>query len=264
MILDEIVEDKKRRLMEHKQRVSEEEMKNQALASSRKSISFYDALAKKGLSIIGEFKQASPSLGVIKNTLLFEERIGQYNTSVDAISCLTEEDHFHGCADDLKKVRSLSSIPILRKDFIIDPYQIYEAKVIGADAILLIAAILSDEEAKAFYDLAYSLGLDVLFEVHDEEEMKRAIQLGVSIIGVNNRNLKDFTISLETTKRLAKMLPKNRLFVSESGITKKNDLANLSDTPVDAILVGRALMESKEPKEVAEEWKTTFIEINQQ
>lgn len=258
MILDQIVEDKKVRLVGHKAIIGEEKMKVLALSSGRKSISFYDALAKDGLSIIGEFKQASPSMGVIENKISLEDRIRQYNESVDAISCLTEEDHFQGCAQDLRKIRTMSNLPILRKDFIIDAYQIYEAKVIGADAILLIAAILEDETIKEFYDLAHSLGLDVLFEVHDEEEMKRAVALGVNIIGVNNRNLKDFTISLETTKRLSALLPADTLFVSESGITKAEDLAYLSDSPVNALLVGRALMESKQPKEVANEWKTIF------
>lgn len=260
MILDKIVADKKVRLAEQKAVISEDQMKQMALDSNRKSISFYDALAKEGLSIIGEFKQASPSMGVLDNKIPLEERIAQYNDSVDAISCLTEEDHFKGCAEDLKKVRNLTNLPIIRKDFIIDAYQIYEAKVIGADAILLIAAILEDEVIKQFYGLAHSLGLDVLFEVHDVAEMKRAIDLGVNIIGVNNRNLKDFSISLDTTKKLSKMLPGHTLFVSESGITKKEDIDFIADCPVNALLVGRALMESKQPKEVAREWKIIFAE----
>ena len=203
MILDDIVADKKKRLQEHKSRISEAEMKELALASDRTSVSFYEALAKPGLSIIGEFKQASPSMGVIDNKLPLTERIAQYNVSVDAISCLTEEDHFNGNADYLKRIRAISPLPILRKDFIIDAYQIYEAKVIGADAILLIAAILDDETMKSFYELAYSLGLDVLLEVHDAEEMARAVKLGARIIGVNNRNLKDFTIDLHNTEKNA-------------------------------------------------------------
>lgn len=280
MILDEIVEDKKKRLLQHKAGVSPEKMKKLALASERKSISFYEALAKDGLSIIGEFKKASPSLGVINNKLELIDRITQYNASVDAISCLTEEDHFRGNAEYLKKIRSISPLPVLRKDFIIDEYQIYEAKVIGADAILLIAAILDDREMKAFYELAHSLGLDVLCEVHDETEMERALSMGADIIGVNNRNLKDFTISLETTKRLAAYMDKKieesaytpstmqktdrkrPVFVSESGVTGAEHIELLKQYKVDALLIGRAFMETEHPEALAKEWKQIYDSKN--
>lgn len=259
MILDKIVEDKKIRLKEHKRRMSAEEMKKAAIASKRKSISFYDALAKDGLSIIGEFKKASPSMGVIDNKLELTDRIDQYNASVDAISVLTEEDHFHGGISYLEKVRKISNLPIIRKDFVVDEYQIYEAKVAKADAVLLIAAILNDEDMKRFYNLAYSLGLDVLLEVHDEEEMNRALALDAKIIGVNNRNLKDFSITLETTKRLSGMLPEGKVFISESGITKDEDIEYLKDCRINGILVGRAFMESENPKELAKKWKQIFV-----
>lgn len=260
MILDEIVADKKIRLREHKARMGETEMKKAAFHCQRKSISFYDALAKEGLSIIGEFKKASPSLGVIANKLELTERIDQYNASVDAISCLTEEDHFHGSVDYLKQIRQISPLPVLRKDFIIDPYQIYEAKVIGADAVLLIAAILKDAEMKEYYDLARELGLDSLVEVHDEEEMERALTLGAKIIGVNNRNLKDFTISLDTTKRLSEMVDANTVFVSESGVTNTEDIYFLKECHVNALLIGRAFMEAENPRELALEWKRVYQE----
>ena len=133
MILDVIVEDKKKRLKEHKARTSEEEMKELALASERKSISFYETLAKPGLSIIGEFKKASPSMGKIEMTMELMDRIDEYNVSVDAISCLTEEDHFLGNTDYFKKIRNISPLPMIRKDFIIDPYQIYEADADAGD-----------------------------------------------------------------------------------------------------------------------------------
>lgn len=258
MILDEIVADKRIRLQEHKARVSEQEMKRLALASSRKSVSFYEALAKDGLSIIGEFKKASPSLGVIENKLELTERIDQYNASVDAISCLTEEDHFHGNVEYLKQIRQMSPLPILRKDFTIDSYQIYEAKVMEADAILLIAAILNDTQMKEYYELAESLGLDSLVEVHDEAEMERALKLGARIIGVNNRNLKDFTISLETTKRLSAMVDDDTVFVSESGVTRTEDIRFLKECKVDALLIGRAFMEAEQPCELAKKWKRVY------
>lgn len=263
MILDEIVKDKRKRLIEQKANISEMEMKELALQCERKSISFYEALNKEGLSIIGEFKKASPSLGKIQSKVKLEDRIDQYNQSVDAISCLTEEDHFHGSADYLKEIRKISPLPILRKDFIIEKYQIYEAKLIGADAILLIAAILDDEQLKSFYDLAYTLGMDVLLEVHNEEEMQRAIDLGAKIVGVNNRDLRDFTISLETTRRLIQYLENKTsghrpLFVSESGVTSKEDIEFLKECQVDALLIGRAFMEAEHPLSLAREWKSVY------
>lgn len=258
MILDDIVADKKKRLPEHKAKIGEEEMKKLALSSTRKSISFYDALAKDGLSIIGEFKKASPSMGVLQNKIELTDRIDQYNCSVDAISCLTEEDHFNGNVEYLKQIREMSGLPIIRKDFIIEEYQVYEAKVIGADAILLIAAILDEETFKKLYDLAYSLSLDVLCEVHNEEEMKRMLDLDVKIIGINNRNLKTFEIDLATTDKLAKMVPAGKVLVSESGVTKDADIELLRKSNVDALLIGRAFMESEKPCELASHWKKVY------
>ena len=179
MILDVIVEDKKKRLVEHKAAVSEEEMKQKALQSTRKSVGFAKALKKDGLSVIGEFKKASPSHGTMDIKVDLKERILQYTDSVDAISCLTEEDHFYGSTAYLEQIRKMTNLPVIRKDFIIEEYQVYEAKVIGADAILLIAAILDDKTFKRLYDLAYSLGLDVLCEVHDEADLKRMLALDV-------------------------------------------------------------------------------------
>lgn len=262
MILDEIVADKKKRLKEQKERMGQYEMKARAEAVSRKPISFYEALKKDGLSIIGEFKRASPSMGVIDPTIKLTDRIDQYNRSVDAISCLTEEDHFHGSVDYFKEIREITSLPMIRKDFIIEEYQVYEAKLIGADCILLIAAILTDEQMKRLYELAYSLDMDVLLEVHDEKEMQRAKKLSPKIIGVNNRNLKDFTISLEHTKRLRQYVPKGTLFVSESGVSKKEDVEFLKECNVDALLIGGAFMLSKQPEQIAKEWKSIYVNGN--
>ncbi len=258
MILDVIVEDKKKRLIEHKKNISEHEMKKLALACDRKSISFYNALAKEGLSIIGEFKKASPSHGKMNSKVDLETRIQQYNASVDAISCLTEQDHFNGSVEYLKQIRKMTNLPIIRKDFIIEDYQVYEAKVIGADAILLIAAILDDNTFKRLYELAYSLGLDVLCEVHDEQELKRMINLDVKIIGINNRNLKTFEVSLDTTKRLASMIPQGKVVVSESGVTNNQDILTLKESKVNALLIGTALMESDCPENTAKTWKKIY------
>ena len=255
MILDQIVEDKKKRLVEHKNKVSETEIRAQSEQRESTSHGFYDALKKEQISIIGEFKNASTGLEKIKSKINLEERIKEYNSSVDAISCLTEEDHFHGNIDYLKYIRSISTLPILRKDFMIDEYQFYESRAIGADAVLLIAAILDDAQMKAFYQLAKELSLDSLVEVHNEEEMERALKVDAEIIGVNNRNLKDFTIELDTTRRLSAMVPKDKVFVAESGIITDEDVKFLKQCRVDAFLIGRALMEAEHPAEVAAHWK---------
>ena len=262
MILDEIVADKKKRLPQHKANISEQKMREMAEKMIKKQPvekkgknAFYQALAKPGISIIGEFKKASPSLGTIESKINLIDRIEEYNASVDAISCLTEEDHFHGSVDYLKEIRKMSPLPIIRKDFMIEEYQFYEAKVIGADAILLIAAILDDAQLKDFYDLATELGLDALVETHDEREMERALKLDAEIIGVNNRDLRDFTIRLDTTRRLSKMVPQDKIFVAESGIVTDDDVRFLKESRVDAFLIGRAFMEAENPRELALRWK---------
>ena len=244
MILDVIVEDKLKRLPEHKKRISEEEMTRLAIESHRVSHSFYDALAKDGLSIISEFKKASPSHGNMNNKITLEERIKQYGESADAISCLTEEDHFKGSTEYLKQIRQMTDLPIIRKDFIIDPYQVYEAKVIGADAVLLIAAILDDSRFKELYDLAYSLGLDVLCEVHNEEELSSALDAGCDLLGINNRNLKTFEVNLSVTERLASQVPDGCVLVSESGIRNNGDMKIVRKHGADAVLIGETLMRS--------------------
>ena len=255
MILDDIVADKKIRLNEQKKRVDLAAVRRMAEAQKPSVRSFYDNLKKPGISIIGEFKKASPSLGNITSKVSLTERIADYSASVDAISCLTEEDHFHGHVDDFKEIRRQTNLPMIRKDFMIDEYQFYEAKAIGADAILLIAAILDDAQMKEFYALAYELGMDALVETHDEAEMERALKLDAKIIGVNNRNLKDFTISLDNTVRLRPMVPKEKCFVAESGIITDDDIRLLKEQQVDAFLIGRALMEADDPRALAKHWK---------
>lgn len=260
MILDKIVEDKKVRLVEHKAKISEAQMIKLAEDEMKKNEHnknlFFDNLSKNGISIIGEFKKASPSLGKIESKIDLLERIDEYNASVDAISCLTEEDHFNGNVDYLKTIRAKSKLPIIRKDFMIDEYQFYEARVIGADAVLLITAILDDNQMKNFYDLARSLDLDVLVETHDEAEIERALKIDPRIIGVNNRNLKDFSISLENTGRLRKYIPENKVYVAESGIMEDKDVKYLKEVGVDAFLIGRAFMEAEDPKSLALKWKS--------
>lgn len=263
MILDIIVEDKKQRLAEQKRNVSEHEMRELAEQEMRKTAAgeqgsthrFYKALEKEGISIIGEFKKASPSIGKIKSKINLIDRIEEYNESVDAISCLTEEDHFGGSTEYLKEIRAKSGLPVLRKDFMIDSYQFYEARAIGADAVLLIAAILDDARLRAYYQLAKELGLDALVEVHNEKELERTLSIDAGIIGVNNRDLNDFSINLTTTAKLSSMIPEDKLFVAESGILSDADVRFLKNYHVDAFLIGRAFMEAEHPRAVAWRWK---------
>ena len=255
MILDKIVEDKKIRLVEHKARISFEKMRELAEKADYKNHGFYEALAKPGISIIGEYKQASPSLGAIESKVPLSKRIEDYNSAVDAISCLTEEDHFSGNVEIFKEMRAGTALPMIRKDFMIDEYQFFEARAIGADAVLLIVAILDDAQLKAFYDLSRELGLDVLVETHDEWEIERALKIDPRIVGVNNRNLKTFEISLDNTKKLRGYVPEDKVFVAESGIMADADVKFLLDCKVDAFLIGRALMESDNPAETAKNWK---------
>ena len=256
MILDQIVEDKKNRLPQHKAQISEVEMRKLAEETvTRNKNCFYENLKKEGLSIIGEFKQASPSLGKITSKINLMDRIEEYNASVDAISCLTD---FNGNVSYLKEIRAKSQLPILRKDFMIEEYQFYEAKAIGADAVLLITAILDDVQMHDFYQLARELELDVLVETHDEEEIERAMKINPRIIGVNNRNLKDFSITLETTKRLRPYIPKDKVFVTESGVMGDEDVRFLHECHVDPFLIGRAFMEAENPKALAHKWKEIF------
>ena len=267
MILDQIVEDKRKRLPIQKEIISENRMRDlaeQAMKNQQEmphgSCSFYENLRKPGLSIIGEFKKASPSLGKISSKIDLMERIDEYNASVDAISCLTEEDHFNGSVEYLKQIRQKSPLPILRKDFMIEEYQFYEARVIGADAVLLITAILDDVQMRDFYQLARALSLDVLVETHDEYEIERALKIDPRIVGVNNRNLKDFSITLENTKRLRPYIPKDKVFVTESGIMNDEDVRFLHEAGVDGLLIGRAFMEAENPKELAKRWKAIYEE----
>lgn len=259
MILDKIVEDKRIRLKEHKERVTPVEMRNEAeniiKNGSINEHLFLNNLKKDGISIIGEFKKASPSLGKINEKIDLLSRIDEYNASVDAISCLTEEDHFCGNVEYLKTIRERTKLPIIRKDFMIDEYQFNEARVIGADAVLLIVAILDDAMLKDFYQLAGELKLDVLVETHDEYEIERALKIDPDIVGINNRNLKDFSITLENTGRLRKYIPGNKVLVSESGIMEDKDVKYLKDIGVDAFLIGRAFMENDNPRELAKKWK---------
>lgn len=245
-ILEEIAEKTKIRVEEAKKRRTLSELRTLAeQAKADTGFPFEKALAKEGLSFICEVKKASPSKGIIAEDFPYIEIAKRYEAAgAAALSVLTEPYYFKGSNDYLQEIHKEVSLPILRKDFTVDEYMIYEAKVMGADAVLLICAILTDEQLAAYGKLARSLGLSALVEAHDEEEVLRAIKTGATIIGVNNRNLKDFTVDIENSVRLRTMVPREILFVSESGIKTKEDTAKLKENGTDAVLVGETLMRS--------------------
>lgn len=246
MILDEIVEKRKIQLEREKATADFETVKKAAERLGRQCISFKNALAKPDrLSVISEVKKASPSKGLIQPDFAPVKIAKEYEScGANAVSCLTEEHYFQGSSEYFKAIRQAIGLPMIRKDFIIDEYQIYEARLMGADAILLIAAVLDDEKLKRFGDTARSLGLDILAETHDESELERVLALDFDIIGINNRNLKTFEVTLETTAKLAGMIPEGKVIVSESGIRDNADMKTVRSYGADAVLIGETLMRS--------------------
>ena len=204
---------------------------------------FKESLLKKDQAVIAEIKKASPSAGIISEDFNPIKKAKEYEDfGASALSILTEEDFFQGSSEYLKEVKAMTSLPILRKDFMVDEYQIYEAKLIGADCILLIASILNDNEIKSFVDLAESLELDYLIEVHDLKELKRVEHFSNAIIGVNNRNLKTFDVDLNNSINLKKAFNGNNLFVAESGIKSQDDIDTLKAHDIHVFLIGESLM----------------------
>jgi indole-3-glycerol phosphate synthase len=218
------------------------------------TLAFEKALSKTGLNFICEVKKASPSKGIISKDFKYREIALDYEQAgAAAISVLTEPDFFLGKNEYLTEIKKEVSIPVLRKDFIIDEYQIYEAKIIGADAILLICAILDFEVLKKFISIAQNLGLSCLVEIHNEKEAETALKAGAKIIGVNNRDLTTFQVDVNNSVRLRNLIPKDKIFVSESGIKTKEDIALLRENKVNAVLIGEELMRNANVKEKLKE-----------
>jgi indole-3-glycerol phosphate synthase len=218
-------------------------------AQTREPGRFRDALAAPGIGVIAEFKRRSPSAGSLHDAPDLERSLAAYeHGGAVAASILTEGPNFGGSLDDLRLARGASGLPLLRKDFVVDRYQLLEAHSAGADAVLLIVAALSDAELAELSAAAAELGLDVLVEVHDEAELERAAAHGPEIVGVNNRDLRDFSVDVSRTERLLEMMPAGALVVSESGISSAAQLATLDRQGVDAVLVGEALMRSGDPQ----------------
>lgn len=263
MILDEIAKKTRERIQEKKQLVPEEVLKEKAyrLASEEKeksggtfSFPFERALSCKGISFICEVKKASPSKGIIAEKFPYKEIAIEYERAgASALSVLTEPYYFKGSDDYLEEIRDAVKIPILRKDFTVDTYMVYEAKCIGASAILLICAILSDEQLKTYMETAKELGLSALVEAHTEEEVRRALACGAGIVGVNNRDLKTFQVDIHTSERLRKLVPEEVLYVSESGIRSGEDVRRLKENGTDAVLIGETLMRSDNKKKMLDE-----------
>ena len=215
----------------------------------REPFAFEAALRKAGLSFICEVKKASPSKGIISSDFPYLEIARSYAAAgADCISCLTEPKWFLGSDEIFRRIRAVENLPMLRKDFTVDEYQIYQAKCMGADAVLLICAILDAQSIRQSIALCDSLGLSALVEAHDAAELAMAISSGARIVGVNNRNLKDFSVDTGNSKRLRSLAPKGVLFVSESGIQSADDVRLLKESGVDAVLIGEALMRAADPK----------------
>lgn len=245
MILDEIVEHKRTEVEAAKARVPQATLEGQ-LAEAAPVRAAADKLKVPGcIRVIAELKKASPSGGLLSAEFVPGDIAREYESNgAAALSVLTDEKYFQGCLEYMKEAKAATSIPVLRKDFVIDPYQIYEAKAAGADLVLLIVRILSREELEDFLRLTRELGMEALVETHSESELVAAVEVGSDIIGVNNRNLDTLTVDLETTRRLRGLIPEGPIVVSESGIKTAEDMRKLREWQVDAVLVGESLMRS--------------------
>ena len=242
-ILEEIVAKTKSKLEEKKQRVSLEELSSKIDFENLKETNFKKSLQNKAEAIIAEIKKASPSAGIISNDFDPVSKSKEYESfGASALSILTEEDYFLGNIQYLKDVKATTSLPILRKDFIVDEYQIYESKLIGADCILLIASILNDEELKNFSEISERLKLDYIIEVHDEEELQRVQHFTNAIIGVNNRDLKTFDVDINNSVELKNTFEGDNIFIAESGIKSKKDIEYLQQHNINVFLIGESLM----------------------
>lgn len=248
-ILDQLSQYAAERVKKAKLEVSADEIAERATSLPVGMFAFEKALKKDGISFICECKKASPSKGLIAPDFPYLDIAKEYEAAgADCISVLTEPKWFLGSNEYLKEIAANVSIPCLRKDFTIDEYMIYEAKLLGAQAVLLICSILDKEQIKRYIGICDKLGLSALVEAHDEQEVKTAISAGARIIGVNNRNLKDFSVDTENSRRLRSLIPNDILFVSESGVKTSDDVRSLREIGADAVLVGETLMRAEDKK----------------
>ncbi len=248
-ILAEIAEKTRHRVAQQMQLVPMAEVVAAATALPKGDFAFEQALRQKGMAFICEIKKASPSKGLIAPDFPYLAIAKEYEAAgASAISCLTEPYYFQGQGEYLAEIAKAVQIPVLRKDFFVDPYMIYEAKVLGASAILLICAILDDATLAEYFAIAEALGLAAIFEAHDASEVARALRCGARIVGVNNRNLKTFALDLNNSIALHALVPSDVLFISESGIKTRADIALLEQHKVNAVLIGETFMRSNDKK----------------
>lgn len=248
-ILDKLAQHAYERVEAAKNNISSDEIKGLALSLPKGGSEFENALRKPGISFICECKKASPSKGIIAENFPCLEIAKEYESAgADCISVLTEPKWFMGSDDYLREIAAAVSIPCLRKDFTVDEYQIYEAKLLGAKAVLLICSILSAKQIKEYIGICGKLGISALVEAHDENEVKTAVNAGARIIGVNNRNLKDFSVDTDNSRKMRELVPDNVIFVSESGVQTAEDVQLLREIGADAVLIGETLMRAENKK----------------
>jgi indole-3-glycerol phosphate synthase len=253
-VLERIVSETRAELEERKRSVPLDALQAQVASNGTRLLDgapgrFHEALARPGIGVIAEFKRRSPSAGCLRENADVGAIVGAYERGgASALSVLTERPNFEGSLADLRAARAACGLPILRKDFIVDPYQLHEARAAGADAVLLIVAALDQDELASLHELAATLGLDVLVEVHDRQELARAARIGARLIGVNNRDLRDFTVDVQRTSRLLGEVPAGAIVISESGIAAPEQLCELERQGVAAVLVGETLMRASDPQ----------------
>lgn len=248
-ILDQLANHARERVAHTKEKIPLEVIRQQALSLQKSDFPFEKVLRKDGISFICECKKASPSKGLIAPDFPYLQIAKEYEAAgADCISVLTEPKWFLGSDEYLKEITSTVSIPCLRKDFTVDEYMIYEAKLLGASAVLLICSILTEAQIREYIGICDDLGLSALVEAHDESEVQTALNAGARIIGVNNRNLKDFSVDTENSRRLRELIPRDVLFVSESGVSSAEDVEKFRGIGADAVLIGETLMRASDKK----------------
>ncbi len=250
-VLERILSETRTELERRKRELPLERLRAAALANARPprgARPFREALNADGVGVIAEFKRRSPSAGTLRETPDLIDIVSAYQRGgAVAVSILTEGPNFDGALEDLRSARAACELPLLRKDFVVDPYQLYEALDAGADAVLLIVAALDQAELASLHDTARALGLDALVEVHDRGELQRALDVGAEIVGINNRDLRDFSVEVERTEALMDDIPDGVTVVSESGIARAEQVRRLRERGVQAVLVGESLMRSADP-----------------